>query len=161
MMKKKQKWLLYVGLLTVVFLWGSALYAFAQAQEEPALQPALYATFWSLVPPVVAIVLALITKEVYSSLVIGIIVGGLLASGGQFEGTLTTVISSGIMEVLSSRYNVGILIFLVILGMIVALMNKTGGSEAFGNWASKRIKTRLGAQLATILLDASSLLTII
>lgn len=151
-MKKHQKWLLLVSLFTVVFLWGSALYAFAQAQEEPALQPALYATFWSLVPPVVAIVLALITKEVYSSLVIGIIVGGLLASGGQFEGTLTTVISSGIMEVLSSRYNVGILIFLVILGMIVALMNKTGGSEAFGNWASKRIKTRLGAQLATILL---------
>ena len=117
-----------------------------------APKPALYATFWSLVPPLIAIVLALISKEVYSSLAIGVIFGGLLASGFNFEGTMKTIFEKGFVSVLSSAYNVGILIFLVILGMVVALMNKTGGSDAFGKWASKRIKTRVGAQLTSILL---------
>jgi len=120
--------------------------------EAEAPKPALYATFWSLVPPLVAIVLALISKEVYSSLAIGVIFGGLLASGFNFEGTMKTIFENGFVSVLSSAYNVGILIFLVILGMVVALMNKTGGSDAFGKWASKRIKTRVGAQLTSILL---------
>ena len=119
--------------------------------EAEAPKPALYATFWSLIPPLVAIVLALISKEVYSSLAIGLIFGGMLASGFSFEGTMKAVFERGIVSVLSSSYNVGILIFLVILGMIVALMNKTGGSDAFGRWASKRIKTRVGAQLTAIL----------
>ena len=119
--------------------------------EAEAPEPALYATFWSLIPPLVAIVLALISKEVYSSLAIGLIFGGMLASGFSFEGTMKAVFERGIVSVLSSSYNVGILIFLVILGMIVALMNKTGGSDAFGRWASKRIKTRVGAQLTAIL----------
>ena len=109
-------------------------------------------TFWALVPPIVAIVLALITKEVYSSLFIGILVGGLFFSGFSFEGTLTHIFNDGLIASLSDSYNVGILIFLVFLGIMVSLMNKAGGSTAFGNWASKHVKTRVGAQLATILL---------
>ena len=114
--------------------------------------PAMYATFWALVPPVVAIALALITKEVYSSLFLGILVGGLFYSGFSFEGTIVHIFQDGVVSVLSDSYNVGILIFLVILGAIVCLMNKAGGSAAFGRWASEHIKTRTGAQLATIAL---------
>lgn len=112
----------------------------------------MYATFWSLIPPIVAIALALITKEVYSSLFIGIIVGGLFYSGFSFEGTLVHIFQDGMIAQLSDSYNVGILVFLVFLGIMVALMNKAGGSAAFGEWASKKIKTRVGAQLSTILL---------
>ena len=134
-----------VGGLFLIFSTG--LFA-----EEAAYQPALYSTFWSLVPPIVAIVLALITKEVYSSLFIGIVVGGLFYSGFQFETTMTHILQDGLVKVLADSYNVGILIFLVILGGMVCLMNAAGGSRAFGQWASKRIKSRVGAQLATILL---------
>lgn len=109
-------------------------------------------TFWALVPPLVAIILALITREVYSSLFIGIIVGGLFYSNFSFEGTMNHIFSEGLIASLSDAYNVGILVFLVFLGIIVALMNNAGGSAAFGNWASSHIKTRVGAQLATVLL---------
>ncbi len=109
-------------------------------------------TVISLLPPVIAIALALLTKEVYSSLFIGILVGGLLYSNFSFEGTVTHVFSDGIASVLSDSYNVGILVFLVILGAMVCLMNKAGGSAAFGRWAKTHIKTRVGAQLASILL---------
>ena len=109
-------------------------------------------TIWSLLPPIIAIALALITKEVYSSLFIGILVGGLLYSNFSFEGTVTHAFSDGIVASLSDSYNVGILIFLVILGAIVCLMNKAGGSAAFGRWAQKNIKTRVGAQLSSIVL---------
>lgn len=112
----------------------------------------MYATFWALIPPIVAIVLALITKEVYSSLFIGIIVGGLFYSNFSFVGTLTHIFNDGLIAQLSDAYNVGILIFLVFLGIIVALMNKAGGSAAFGRWASEHVKSRVAAQLATILL---------
>ncbi len=112
----------------------------------------MYATFWALVPPIVAIVLALITKEVYSSLFIGILVGGLFYSGFSFEGTLTHIFNNGFVAVLSDSYNVGILIFLVILGAMVSLMNRAGGSAAFGHYAKEKIKTRAGAQLATVAL---------
>lgn len=122
------------------------------AAEEASEQPAMYATFWALVPPIVAIALALITKEVYSSLFIGILVGALFYSGFKFEGTVNHIFSDGIISVLSDSYNVGILVFLVILGTMVCLMNRAGGSAAFGRWASKHIKTRVGAELATILL---------
>ncbi len=111
-----------------------------------------YATAFALLPPVIAIALALITKEVYSSLFIGILVGGLLYSNFSFEGTVLHVFEDGIASVLSDSYNVGILIFLVILGSMVCLMNKAGGSAAFGRWASENIKSRVGAQLAAILL---------
>ncbi|RKI70521.1 Na+/H+ antiporter NhaC family protein [bacterium 1xD42-67] len=106
----------------------------------------------SLLPPVIAIALALITKEVYSSLFIGILVGGLLYSNFSFEGTVLHAFSDGIVASLSDGYNVGILIFLVILGVMVCLMNKAGGSAAFGRWAKKNIKSRAGVQLATIVL---------
>lgn len=122
------------------------------ADGDAEYVPAVYATFWALIPPVVAIGLALITKEVYSSLFIGILVGGLFYSGFSFEGTILHMFEDGFLSVLSDSYNVGILIFLVILGAIVALMNKAGGSAAFGRWASSKIKTRVGAQLATIAL---------
>ncbi len=107
---------------------------------------------WSLLPPVIAIALALITKEVYSSLFIGILAGGLLYSNFSFEGTVTHAFSDGIVASLSDSYNVGILVFLVILGAIVCMMNKAGGSAAFGRWAQKNIKSRVGAQIATIVL---------
>ena len=107
-------------------------------------------SFWSLVPPVIAIALALITKEVYSSLFIGIITGALLYSGYSFEGTLNHIFNDGVIAVLADSYNMGILVFLVILGIMVQLMNRTGGSAAFGNWASDKITSREGAQLATI-----------
>lgn len=122
------------------------------AEEEAAANPAMYQTFWSLVPPIVAIVLALITKEVYSSLFLGVLVGGLFYSGFTLEGTVLHVIQDGIIGSLSDPWNVGILMFLVILGAMVCLMNKAGGSAAFGRWASTKIKTRVGAQLATIVL---------
>ncbi|MDO4616118.1 MAG: Na+/H+ antiporter NhaC family protein [Lachnospiraceae bacterium] len=111
-----------------------------------------YATWLSLLAPIVAIVLALITKEVYSSLVIGILVGGVLYAGGNFEGVLNHVLFDGFVANLSDSYNMGILIFLVLLGAMVALMNKAGGSAAFGRWATAHIKSRIGAQLATVAL---------
>ena len=111
-----------------------------------------YNTFWALVPSLVAIILALITKEVYSSLFIGIVFGAILAANGNFEMTLNTVFSNGIVASVADSYNVGILIFLVILGAIVAMMNKAGGSAAFGRWAQMHIKTRRGAQFATTVL---------
>ncbi len=116
-------------------------------EETPA-----YATWLSLLAPVVAIALALITKEVYSSLVIGIIVGGLIYAGGNLELTLTHVVSDGFIANLADSYNMGIIFFLVILGALVAMMNKAGGSAAFGRWATSKIKTRVGAQCATIAL---------
>ncbi|MDY5613001.1 Na+/H+ antiporter NhaC family protein [Dysosmobacter sp.] len=109
-------------------------------------------TFWSLLPPIIAIALALITKEVYSSLFIGILVGGLLYSNFAFEATVLHVFNDGIVASVTDSYNMGILIFLVILGAMVCLMNKAGGSAAFGRWAEKNIKSRVGAQLASILL---------
>jgi len=108
------------------------------------------ATFWALVPPIVAIGLALITKEVYSSLFIGITVGGILACGGSFPAAVNHVVSDGIITAIQDT--AGIFLFLVILGAIVALVNKSGGSAAFGRWAKEHIKSRAGAQLATMVL---------
>ena len=112
-------------------------------------------SFWSLVPAVVAIALALFTKEVYSSLFIGIAIGGAFyaidASSG-FSGFFNHVFKDGMIAQLSDSWNVGILVFLVILGTMVALMNKAGGSAAFGEWAKKHIKSKVGAQIATVCL---------
>lgn len=122
------------------------------AIEKVREDVAPYATWMSLLAPVVAIVLALITKEVYSSLVIGILVGGVLYAGGSFEGVLNHVLFDGFVANLTDSYNMGILMFLVLLGAMVALMNKAGGSAAFGRWATAHIKSRIGAQLATVAL---------
>ncbi len=114
--------------------------------------PTVYATFWSLLPPLVAISLALLTKEVYSSLFVGIVIGGLLYANFNVEGAVLHVFKDGILGVLSDPYNIGILIFLVILGSMVCMLNRAGGSRAFGEWAKKHIKTRVGAQLSAIVL---------
>ena len=151
-LRQRSVWIIGLALLIVACC---SMFAFA-AEEEAAL-PALYGTFWSLIPPIVAIGLALITKEVYSSLFIGIVIGGILYSIGSsdynlFEGTVRHVLYDGIIANLADSNNVGILVFLVMLGVIVCLMNMSGGSAAFGRWAQKRIKTRIGAQLATVVL---------
>ena len=139
------------AVLSVVLILMFATTVFGAEQTEEYV-PAVYATFWALVPPVVAIGLALITKEVYSSLFVGVLMGGILYSGFSFEGTITHIFEDGMISVLSDSYNVGILIFLVILGAMVCLMNRAGGSAAFGQFASDHIKNRVGAELATILL---------
>ena len=118
-------------------------------------------TFWAMIPALVAIVLALCTKEVYSSLFIGIISGAILfvldagtiaAGAGGFSGFLNHLFSDGLIGNIADATNIGILIFMVILGTMVALINKTGGSAAFGRWASTHIKTKMGAQITTIIL---------
>ena len=139
------------AVLSMVLVLMFATNVFGAEQTEEYV-PAVYATFWALVPPVVAIGLALITKEVYSSLFIGVLMGGILYSGFSFEGTITHIFEDGMINVLSDSYNVGILIFLVILGTMVCLMNRAGGSAAFGQFAADHIKGRVGAELATILL---------
>ena len=111
-----------------------------------------YNTVWGLLPPVIAIALALITKEVYSSLFVGILVGGLLYSNFGFEGTVRHVFLDGIVGSLTDSYNMGILLFLVILGAMVCLINRAGGSAAFGRWAQTHIKSRVGAQLTSVVL---------
>ena len=116
-------------------------------QDRPA-----YGTFWAVCPALIAILLALITKEVYSSLFLGILAGGLLWANGGFEGTIVHVFSDGFIAAVADSYNVGILVFLVLLGALVSMMNKTGASAAFGRWAETHIKSRVGAQIATIVL---------
>ncbi len=114
-------------------------------------------TLWSLLPPVVAIGLALITKEVYSSLFIGILTGGVIyaaSTASGFEGMFNAVVNDGIIANIADSYNVGILVFLVVLGTIVVMMNRAGGSRAYGEWAAEHIKTRKGASIATFLLGA-------
>ena len=109
-----------------------------------------YGTFWALVPALVAIILALVSKEVYSSLFLGIIVGGLLLCQGTGSGFFDAIFKNGLIAKVADPYNVGILVFLVMLGAMVALMNRAGGSAAFGNWAKTHIKSKVGAQIATI-----------
>ena len=145
-MKRKIVW---ISGLVALMVMAMPVLAFA-ADEEP--QAALYATPWSVLPPLIAIVLALITKEVYSSLFIGVVTGGILYAGADFDGILNHVFIDGIVTSLSDSWNVGILAFLVFLRVLVAMMNKSGGSAAFGRWAATKIKTREGAQRSTILL---------
>ena len=149
-MRNKRK-MGYVFLMSLLILCCSSTTVFA-ADTSAEYVPQLYATIWSLVPPVVAIVLALITKEVYSSLFVGILIGGAFWSGFKAEATILHVFQDGVVGVLTDSYNMGILVFLVILGVMVCMMNKAGGSAAFGRWAKEHIKTRAGAQLATIVL---------
>lgn len=140
-MKAKIKWIL--AALTVILI---AAIAYLTAGVE------VYATGWALLPPILAIALALITKEVYSSLFIGVAAGGLLYSHFSFVGTINHVFVDGVISVLSDEWNVGIIIFLIFLGMMVVLMNQAGGSAAFGEWAGKRIKSKTGAMLCTMFL---------
>ena len=130
----------------------------AQALKTVRETEPLFGTWWAILPPLLAIVLALVTKEVYSSLFLGIVSGGVLyafkADGfvGMFETAITHVVQAGFIAKVADAYNVGILIFLVLLGALVAMMNKTGASAAFGRWAQTHIRSRVGAQIATIVL---------
>ena len=145
-MKKK-------NLSKIIFALIVAVFIICCRMQAPA--SGAVGSLWSLLPPIVAIGLALITKEVYSSLFIGILTGGVLyaaASGTGFTGMFTAVVQDGIIANIADSYNVGILVFLVVLGTIVVMMNKAGGSRAYGEWASKHIKTRAGACLSTFLL---------
>ena len=139
-----------VAFLTLISVVMISAVAFAEGEDGEAVVSMFHATFWALVPPIVAIGLALITKEVYSSLFIGIVLGGLLSANFAPVATLDNLLNEGLIAAISDT--AGIYLFLVILGIIVALVNKAGGSAAFGRWASVHIKTRVGAQLATFLL---------
>ena len=146
MKKGEPKTLTYLSLVAVVLVLAGLAYAVVH-NHMPVKE-----TAWALTPPVIAIALALITKEVYSSLFLGVLTGAFLNAGFDLVGTLNQVFQEGMLKVLSDKWNVGILIFLIILGMMVQLMNRAGGSAAFGQWASTHIKSRAGAQLATMVL---------
>lgn len=143
--KKLFKLLLVLVVLSMVLV----LPVFAEDATGEVYQSSLYATFWSLVPPIIAIVLALITKEVYSSLFIGIVSGALLYANFNPLKAFDAMFTEGFIPSLADGWNVGILIFLVTLGAIVSLINKAGGSAAYGKWASQKIRTRKGAILST------------
>lgn len=150
---RKTNWNFFIG----AFILLAAVLAYSYGQpsviDEKTYKPAAYSTAFALMPPIIAIALALVTKEVYSSLFVGIVVGAGLYANGNVELLLNTLLfqkEGGMITKLSDSWNVGILIFLVVLGIMVALMNKVGGSAAFGQWASRNIKSRIGAQLATI-----------
>ena len=149
-MKSNKK--ILIALISAIVIFIVAYIFFRQMPEvaADATSPSkMYATIWALVPPVVAIVLALITKEVYSSLFIGIVTGALFYSNFNLETAYTTILKDGFIASLSSAWNVGILIFLVVLGAIVVLMNRAGGSAAYGKWAANKIKSKKGALLST------------
>lgn len=149
-MRKRKKLLFAVLTCLMIFACGAITVFAADGGKEYV--PKMYSSFWALVPPIVAIGLALITKEVYSSLFVGIAIGGIFWSNFHFEKAVLHIFEDGIVGVLTDSYNMGILVFLVILGIMVCMMNNAGGSAAFGRWASIHIKTRVGAQLATIVL---------
>ena len=155
-MEKKSTKIAYfvaLGIFVVLLVILGITYKDAPIIVEDATTP-FAGTFWSLLPPIVAIVLALISKEVYSSLFLGCLVGALLVSNFHPWNTLVQLVEgdNGIVTTVSDSGNIAIIVFLVILGIMVDLMNKTGGSEAFGRWAKKSVKTRAGAQLMTMLL---------
>ena len=155
MEKKSTKIAYFVALGVFVVLLAILGFTFKDAPiiVEGAATP-FAGTFWSLLPPIVAIVLALISKEVYSSLFLGCLVGALLVSNYKPWETLVQLVEgdNGIVTTVSDSGNIAIIVFLVVLGIMVDLMNKTGGSEAFGRWATKTVHTRAGAQLMTMLL---------
>ena len=142
----------FFKILLLAILAAGLLGLVAAAAEEGEYVSNVYSTFWSLLPPIIAIALALITKEVYASLFIGILTGALLHSNFNPVLAWTTMFERGFVEKIADSWNVGILIFLVILGILVVLMNRAGGSEAYGRWASGKIKTREGALGATFAL---------
>ena len=133
--------------LIIVFLFLGWLNYVVGVEHMPVKN-----TYWALTPPIIAISLALITKEVYSSLFLGMLTGAMLNVDFNPEGGINQLFQNGIISVLSDKWNVGILVFLVILGTMVQMMNRAGGSAAFGAWASNHIKGRIGAQLSTMLL---------
>lgn len=153
-MKRKQIGMLIFLAVIVILLFVTANTSGVITDPEN-YQCGVYATVFALLPPVIAIGLALITKEVYTSLLAGIITGGLLYSNFNLELMINTIFfqeDGGMVYKLADTWNVGILVFLVMLGILVSMLNKAGGSAAFGKWASKHIKTRIGAQISVMIL---------
>lgn len=151
--KKQVGMLIFIAIIVVLMVITSQTPGTIADAEN--YQCKTYATILSLLPPVIAIGLALITKEVYTSLLAGIITGGLLYSNFNLELMINTIFfqeDGGMIYKLADSWNVGILVFLVMLGILVSLLNKAGGSAAFGKWASKHIKTRIGAQISVMVL---------
>ena len=144
-MKKSRSNAIVTAVAAVVFIVLMIIAGVRCANGQP-----LANTAWSLLPPIIAIVLALIIKEAYSALFVGILVGALFTCGFAPVATLDTIVNDGLISALSG--NAGIFLFLVLLGIIVALVNAAGGSAAFGRWAETHIKTRAGAQIATFVL---------
>jgi len=155
-MKRRSIQKIIINIIVVIILIALIIMAFRGRDTDMTnYSPALYGTFLSLLPPIVAIVLALITKEVYSSLFAGIVVGGLLYAGGNAEHAFNTILyheEAGLIPNLTDLSHVSVLVFVVLLGTLVVLMNRSGSAQAFGKWAEKHIKSRVGAQLATILM---------
>lgn len=150
-MTTRRNRIVFIAGLALMLVLALSLIVFGD-EEEAAELPRLFATGWAVLPPLIAIGLALLTKEVYSSLFLGILAGGFLYAGAHPVDALNHVLFDGMVASLKDEWNVGILIFLVFLGILVAMMNLSGGSAAFGRWASSHIKTRVGAQCATIVL---------
>ena len=153
-MKRKQIGMLIFLAVIVILLFVTSNTSGVITDPEN-YQCGVYATVFALLPPVIAIGLALITKEVYTSLLAGIITGGLLYSNFNLELMINTIFfqeDGGMVYKLADAWNVGILVFLVMLGILVSMLNKAGGSAAFGKWASKHIKTRIGAQISVMIL---------
>ena len=146
-MRNLRRWAMPV--LTIMLLC-SALSVTAFATGEEVAGPSMYGTFWAMIPPIVAIALALITKQAYASLFLGVVVGALFVCDFAPVATLDTVLNQGLVS--SIEGNAGIFLFLVLLGIIVALINASGASAAFGRWAERNIKSRVGAMLATFAL---------
>ncbi len=155
-MKRPSVQKIIINIIVVIILVALIIMAFrGRGTDTTDYTPALFGTFLSLLPPIVAIVLALITKEVYSSLFAGIVVGGLLYAGGNAEHAFNTILyheEAGLVPNLTDLSHVSVLVFVVLLGTLVVLMNRSGSAQAFGKWAEKHIKTRVGAQIATILM---------
>ena len=155
-MKRRSIQKIIINIIVVIILIALIIMAFRGRDTDMTnYSPALYGTFLSLLPPIVAIVLALITKEVYSSLFTGIVVGGLLYAGGNAEHAFNTILyheEAGLIPNLTDLSHVSVLVFVVLLGTLVVLMNRSGSAQTFGKWAEKHIKSRVGAQLATILM---------
>ena len=147
---KTKKKSLFLLLFAFIFMIAATMVAFAEGEDAAGETAKMAGTFWALVPPIIAILLALITKEVYSSLFVGIIFGGLFATNFAPVKAMDSILNDGLMAAVSGT--AGIFIFLVVLGILVALVNKAGGSAAFGAWAEKNIKTRVGAMIATFIL---------
>ena len=148
-MKNTKKIISLIGVMALVVVMALSMTCFAEGEDAAAVN--MFAgSFWSLVPPIIAIGLALITKEVYSSLFVGILVGAFFSTGG-FHPVLAmdNLLNEGIVAAVSGT--AGIFVFLVVLGVLVALVNKAGGSAAFGAWAEKNIKSRAGAMFATFI----------
>jgi len=154
---KKPNYLFLICAIAIIGIFIAITVITPGSIDPETYSPKVFSTVGALLPPVIAILLALITKEVYSSLFVGILAGALLYSNGNLELMLNTMLyneDGGMVYKLADSWNVGILVFLVILGIMVALMNKVGGSAAFGQWAATHIKSRAGAQLATMFLGA-------